>query len=362
MNMRTRRGFTLIELLVVIAIIGVLIALLLPAVQSAREAARRAQCTNNMKQIGLALMNYESQVGSFPPGVFGGAQKERCSPKMFHTMFTMILPQLEQQAMYDSVNFAFHPARPFDDGAHPVPVANPNRNFTAFNSEVASFVCPSDDLHLRRWEEPINTGNNNDKARAYIQTSYFGVAGIGECLWWGFWGSTTRRHCEALIPDGAFGKNFTYKVSDFKDGTSNTLFVGEAARFIQEPESVFNFANRTAVFGGTMGDVRVQGLAYVVPKINAPAQANTFPNITGGDWNGTNMFGWVRKADNLNYGQFGFRSQHPGGAHFLFGDGSVRFIKETIDMGNFHSGGNDLGVYRQLSTRRGGEVISADEI
>jgi len=342
----SRRGFTLIELLVVIAIIGVLIALLLPAVQSAREAARRAQCTNNLKQIGLALYNYESQVGSYPFGVYGGALVELCQPNRMHTWMTYILPQMEQENAYDSVNFS---------GA-----ANSVRNVTAFNFGAGnSYVCPSDTPHDKFANGP-----------GYFQSSYAGMAGTAECLWWGWWGTTTRRHCEALRPDGVFGKNYTFKIADIKDGTSNTIFAGEKSRFPEDDNrsTPFNFGNRAAAFLDTSfspNAVRVQGISYAVPKINADGVAG-FPDIVGGDYDATtdNMRWWWVRPGNREYGQFGFRSYHPGGANFLFGDGSVRFLKETIDMG-LATGDRETsvqGVYHALATKRGNEVVSSDQL
>ncbi len=143
---RFRHGFTLIELLVVIAIIGVLIALLLPAVQAAREAARRAQCTNNLKQIGLALHNYLSATGTFPPGTIGYRDNyTSCGSGTYedvrgHTLFTMILPQMEQSTIYNAINFHYGAGYAMAPFQHAGEV-----NFTALNAVQSAYVCPSDD-------------------------------------------------------------------------------------------------------------------------------------------------------------------------------------------------------------------------
>ena len=343
-------GFTLIELLVVIAIIGVLIALLLPAVQSAREAARRAQCTNNLKQIGLALNNYESALGSYPMGCLdqvrfngncnGSDPYDPSFPKLFSWQL-YILPYVEQNAASNSVNFDMNYLF--------------RAQFTSFKTTYAAFICPSDEP-----AEPTPAG--------YIgttQSSYAGMAGMTELVWWGFGGdpaAPNANRCGDFDGEGPFGMSISYKVSDIRDGTSNTIFVGEKSRFINEPGgSNFNFAHIVGAFGGPpwggtspwANDTRVTGLAYSVPKINAPA-ANNVDCFNGNPF-GIPRYGypagWVNNQACLYVGQFGFRSNHPGGANFLFGDGSVKFLKESINMKS----------YRALSTRKLSEVVSADQ-
>jgi len=134
-------GFTLIELLVVIAIIAVLIALLLPAVQSAREAARRAQCVNNMKQIGLAILNYESSIGSLPMGGITYTENPvNCAiANRTFTFFDLILPQMEQQNVYNAANFSYPAGGLAENG-----ISGGATNHTAFGTKIPSYVCPSD--------------------------------------------------------------------------------------------------------------------------------------------------------------------------------------------------------------------------
>jgi len=342
------RGFTLIELLVVIAIIGVLIALLLPAVQAAREAARRAQCTNNLKQIGLALHNYESSNGSFPPGCFGTSVRDRnpCTANVSHTWADMILPFLEQGSTYNAINFQV----PTYNGGTASIGTTGNWGYlqaTAYTNRVDAFICPSDlNLSERRTVATVMGGLN-----PYSQTSYTAVSGTVECLWYGYWGvggvnPPPLANCEAIEPNGVFGKNYTYKIADILDGTSSTMFVGETSHFKNEPVSVFSFWNRAGAFIGNIGsDIRVMGWAYAVPKINAPATGLS-PNIS-------DPFNWWNLQvypSSQNEGELGFRSFHPGGANFVFGDGSVKFIKQTINLQN----------YQALSTRAQGEVLSSD--
>jgi len=358
-----RRGFTLIELLVVIAIIGVLIALLLPAVQAAREAARRAQCVNNLKQIGLALHNYESANRSFPPGAITYQENPlNCGAgRKGHSFFTLMLNYMEQQAIYNAVNFNFNSGGP---DAYGGPHAGAT-NRTALITQINSFICPSDSLQ-RPYDLSISFNG-------YGQSSYAGVCGTVDIFRWfcgcpvNFVGGTCAGAAE-IQPDGMFGYNWTFKIADVTDGTNNTIFVGEFARFKNDPDQIFNTWSRSLWFGSNFpggNTTRPEGLASTVAKINAPFQPNdvsTYPG-TLGPTNDTDGWLYVASPDYRQLGQFGFRSQHPGGANFLFGDGSVRYLKETIDMGspNYGTIGNvNYGVYRKISTRSAGEAVSAD--
>jgi prepilin-type N-terminal cleavage/methylation domain-containing protein/prepilin-type processing-associated H-X9-DG protein len=349
------RAFTLIELLVVIAIISVLIALLLPAVQAAREAARRTQCVNNLKQIGLAIHNYESALGSFPPGATGYAEwplDQICqgvAPRD-HSFFTLCLRFMEQQSIYNAVNFSFAAGGPQPPFGH---AGFTNR--TALITQINSFICPSDSQ-----QTPYTL---NESFNGYAQASCAGMAGTLNIF---VFESTCRPYHGFLYfrPDGVFGYNWTFRVAHVEDGLSNTVFVGEFARFKNDPDQVFNTWSRSAWLRSNAPGLtsRQQGLASSVARINAPLQLNdqlTFPPTTAPTgW----IDGWLYQSnpDYRQLGQFGFRSQHPGGANFLFGDGSVRFLKETIDMGSPNYADHNIGVYRKLSTMSGGEMIGAD--
>lgn len=315
-------GFTLIELLVVIAIISVLIALLLPAVQQAREAARRAQCVNNMKQMGLAIMNYESAQGVLPIGATEyNTPMGTCNSVRGHSFFSFILPYMDQGNIYNSINFNFEAG-----GVSPEwNVMAENLQSTAFLNRVNTFICPDDFPQIARTS---GTGNN------YSQASYAGSAGTVDIFrWW--YGCPTP-----VAQDGIFGYDNSVSLADILDGTSNTFMVGEFARFKNDPDTVFNEWNRALWFGSAMpGVTRPEGLATTVPKLNA--------NLMVPDAPPTDPWAWVNNPINLNFGQFGFRSMHPGGGNFLMGDGSVRFIKNSIN----------IYTYRYLSTRKAGEVI-----
>jgi len=357
----SRRGFTLIELLVVIAIIGVLIALLLPAVQAAREAARRAQCINNLKQLGLALHNYESANRSFPPGAVSYQENPlNCGvTRRGHSLFTLTLGYMEQQTIYNAVNFSHTAGGVDESGQHGGYINN-----TALISQIATMVCPSDFK-----QTPYTAA---ESFNGYSQTSYAGMAGTRDIWHWfcgcpvNFVGGSCAGAPE-IEPDGMFGYNWTYKISDVIDGTSNTIFIGEFARFKNDPDKIFNTWSRSLWFGSNFGanTDRPEGMASSTPKINAAFQPSNNSNYpaTLGPTNDTD--GWLyTSSPNYQFlGQFGFRSQHPGGANFLFGDGSVKFLKDSINMTgppNPKNGLPILGTYRALSTRSGGETISSD--
>jgi prepilin-type N-terminal cleavage/methylation domain-containing protein len=190
MDARTRRGFTLIELLVVIAIIAVLIALLLPAVQSAREAARRSQCINNLKQIGLGLHNYHSAIGSFPMGTTVAFQDPNVSASWgTWGALALLLPYLEQQPLYNSCNFSVSVWQ----GTLAV------LNTTAYLAKIAVYVCPSDGM----------TGQANTN-------NYFGSMG------------TTAGYRNNADSSGIFALSRTYGIQNITDGTSNTVAFSEA--------------------------------------------------------------------------------------------------------------------------------------
>ncbi|HEX8199448.1 MAG TPA: DUF1559 domain-containing protein [Isosphaeraceae bacterium] len=346
-----RRGFTLIELLVVISIIGVLVALLLPAVQAAREAARRAQCSNNLKQIGLAMHTYETAAGRFPlgavlqtaadgPGKCGGWDEVSYGNPRDFTALALILNQIEQAAVYTAINFHVRAGGANDPFPH-----GGATNRTALGTRIASYVCPSD--------SPTQPYTPAESSNGYSQTSYFPSGGT-----WNTIGYYAGPECWNAEPgNGAFDAVTAYPEASFQDGTSTTILVGEAARFKNDPDRLYNQWSRFGYYASAISSsvltTRPQGFAYEVPRINANLYVGDYPLLpTGTAWPDTSdARGWLENIPVFReFGQWGFRSQHPGGAHFLFADGSVHFLKEGID----------LATYRALGTRSGGEAISAD--
>jgi prepilin-type N-terminal cleavage/methylation domain-containing protein/prepilin-type processing-associated H-X9-DG protein len=304
-----RRGFTLIELLVVISIIAVLIALLLPAVQAAREAARRIQCTNNLKQIGLALQNYHDALGAFPPGFISLPAADGSNAGPGWAWASMILPQIEQTVLFNSINF-------------PLPVEDP-ANMTSRLTTIASFVCPSD-ASFKRIFTVVDQNTTNQSLGNPIcdvaSSNYPGVFGTGD---------------PSDIPgrdqgNGMFFRNRSIRFSDITDGTSQTIAVGERSQ---------NLSRATwtgAVSGAAVPITELQSESGLSPEgEDALVVSHT------GELNGPNSK--PAHADQ-------FWSRHPGGANFVFADGSVRFLKEK----------RPLALFQALATRSGGEVLSSD--
>jgi prepilin-type N-terminal cleavage/methylation domain-containing protein/prepilin-type processing-associated H-X9-DG protein len=289
-----RRGFTLIELLVVIAIIAVLVALLLPAVQSAREAARRAHCVNNLMQVGMALQNYESAHEVLPPGVVDLTGPVLDQPKGYgFGWMTQILPYFEMKNVYNHFNLKV--------GLYEA------ANLTTRTNLIQSFLCPSDN------------GPKRDANRVAM-TNYAGV----------------HHDVEAPIAadnHGVLFLNSAIRYEDVSDGSSNTLFVGEKR----------NDSTELGWASGSRASLRNTGLTVNITPGAGPGRTLT-GNIAASDEAGLAKMGTPQFVG-------GFASLHPGGSNFAFGDGSVRFIKSSVNS----------TVYRHLAHRADGEVIDSDQ-
>ncbi|QDV39166.1 DUF1559 family PulG-like putative transporter [Tautonia plasticadhaerens] len=337
---RRHRGFTLIELLVVIAIIGVLIALLLPAVQAAREAARRAQCVNNLKQMSLAANNYEATYGSYPPAMLV------TWPSVGFSSLVHLCQYMEQVPLYNSVNFGlsyFFPA-----------------NYTVAGTGFSALFCPSDESAFV--STPIQYG---PPTYQQFHNHYSGV--VGPWMAWGIQigpsGLPTTdpqlsQHAKGtIIPGGRV------TVASVRDGTSNTMMYTETGH------GVFNENSRGYLHQWNVGQPTDWCLEARFP-----------PN-------------WGRRySDPGNaaleqWAPFNAMSFHPGGVNVAFCDGSIRFLKDTVDSwtvpapqvdglptgtsrtpappgsdyGLTVAPGAKVGVYQKLATRNGGELVSADE-
>ena len=241
---RPIRGFTLVELLVVVAIIAVLIAFLLPAVQSAREAARRVQCTNNLKQIALACHNYESATGSFPMGNvalnatadgFGKA----CRYWKLYSAFAYILPYMEQGAGYNAYNFQW-PGLMY-------PNATAGPNVTAGTQLVSSYLCPSDQpaaaADPTRYEYAVSQASYGMNRGRIENFNFNWINASGVAVQYG-------NTCGYGGGDGMFMPESVVKISGVTDGMSNTFLIGEMSRFPNERGSIpWMWANLAGVWG-----------------------------------------------------------------------------------------------------------------
>lgn len=293
-GIRHRVGFTLIEVLVVIGIIGVLIALILPAVQQAREAARRTQCRNNLKQLGLAFHNYHDQHRTLPPAeVHGNLNRSMTGPHCdwigsIGSWAIFLLPQLEQTAAYNRLNFEVWP-QTFHPG-----------NVEVIQMRFPVLQCPSDP-----YDELIAPWNGVAEESARVM-HYYAVSGSQAYSSVGYpEGIPADVHCNPN--DGLFYNDSSFRFSDVGDGTSNTAMVCE-------------------VWGRAKGKnppdgrgMNLHAVSYLIRAPNSDQTAPWYPN-----------------------------SFHTGGIHLCLADGAVRFVGDSID----------LGVLRALATRNTGEIVA----
>lgn len=324
---RTRSGFTLIELLVVIAIIAVLIALLLPAVQQAREAARRSQCKNNLKQFGLALSNFHDVHGTFPLAMADDDTNN-------WGWGVYLLPMIDQAPMYQQLTGGSTPIvlvfqkgnHVFNNGSNNIDTQGSGQNVSSGNYPILkttvlnAFICPSDTLPTTN-----DQGISKSNYCANIGTILTGAGG---------WGGPSGN----LMNGGlTWDNNNTHSdqtgFSDLTDGSSNTIMLGEVCASMN--------------------------------VVNAPNNTRYWPTWTGGNAHSGSAFDGYQsfaRWTNANYpintpattanSDASFRSLHVGGAHFLFGDGSVHFLSQNINV---------TTVYQALGGRNDGVAVSTPQ-
>jgi prepilin-type N-terminal cleavage/methylation domain-containing protein/prepilin-type processing-associated H-X9-DG protein len=331
-----RAGFTLIELLVVIAIIAVLIALLLPAVQAAREAARRAQCVNNLKQLGLAVHNYQSSNNCIPYGLKG------CC---WGTWAIAVLPGIEQQALYNSWNSWGNNK----NSAADVPLRYAGVcNVTVTSSRVNAYLCPSDGNNPQSGAASVAIGSVTYKLTSHNYVANFGNVALAQMaltyngVTYQFLGapftdigSPNTDTSAPTINEGATASSVDF--AGIPDGLSNTLLFSEALVGVQTPSRDFRW------FSWYIGGATFSGMLT--------------PNTTQPDWEGSASYCNLTAPNNPpcvggqgSNTMLAARSRHSGGVNAAMCDGSVKFLKNSINP----------ATYMALSTTRGGEVISAD--
>jgi prepilin-type N-terminal cleavage/methylation domain-containing protein len=348
--LRRRSAFTLIELLVVIAIIAILIGLLLPAVQKVREAAARTQCDNNLKQIGLACHSYNDVYKALP---YGKGKDYRGNPLVpgvpvypRWSLHALLLPFIEQDNLYKSIDFTYPPETPGMGGAVNFMPAyqNPGRqNAAACRTAVKTFLCPSDPA-----PQPADwPGQNN----------YLGNMGTTYMC------DVSEQQPSTLDPsataDGVFYYLSRVRITDITDGTSNTAMFSEKLRGQGGPNP------RTDMY--IMTPASSMNQAYTMCEATNPATATPLTSKQGYSWVMGEMccttYNHVALPNTITCASTGFpggmqnmamvvppSSMHTGGLNLLLGDGSVRFVANGIS----------LTTWRAVGSRNGGEVVGSD--
>jgi prepilin-type N-terminal cleavage/methylation domain-containing protein/prepilin-type processing-associated H-X9-DG protein len=316
-SLSRQSGFTLIELLVVITVIAILIGLLLPAVQAAREQARRSACTNNMKQLGLALANYTNRHGTLPPGyqsVYSSLFQQELGPGWGWA--SMILPDLEQQPLHDSIIFE----APLQADAMATVRLVP----------LSVFLCPSDNMPLRwtatngeTWLYMGQIYSSSVPICDLAGSNYIGVFGISE---------------PGVNGEGVFFRGSYMPISAITDGLSHTLFVGERSENLQQGRGMATWA------GAAPG----ANLWSCAPNPYEPDAGTCVKEDGSGMILGHTGEGHGPGDPYADVNQF--ISRHGGGSFFVYGDGHVQYLRKEMNY----------QVYKALSTRNWGEIISDD--
>ena len=297
-----RVGLTLIELLVVVAIIGILIALLLPAIQAAREAARRGECTNRLKQIGLALVNYHDAFQVFPPGYVSAVDKSGEEVGPGWGWAAMLLPQMEQPAIHKVIHFD-------------LPIEHPQNGIRV--AVISSYLCPSDDTQpYWKAESRDESGNTLQEICEVGPSNYVGMYGLSD---------------PGPDGEGMFFRNSKIRFRDLTDGTAQTISVGERSHRLGEA------AWSGAVTGSILFPDDDEG---EIAKLELEGSAGMVLGHAG------RKHGPGDPRSEINQ----FYSFHGAGVNFLFADGHVSFLSSSLDY----------DVYHALATRAGREAIQGE--
>ncbi len=334
--MKKIHAFTLVELLVVIAIIGVLIALLLPAIQAARESARKTQCANQLKQLAIALHNYHDSLRSLPPGGFGGEtavnNAERGNGLSWHVL---ILPFIEQAQLYQKFNFA-NGAATDGVGFDPATTADGSKKFIWSSVLVPTLFCPSADDK----EAKIPSRFLTVVGRMPYTIHYAGIAGTAGLINEGATDAYVIQKIGATFSnqEGVLPFQNPINMGAIADGTSNTLVIGEqTGGSCKKYTGNFSAHDRYKGCYGIDGWVRGNGMASSKTLLYG---LNTFITITGTGSHGTSPFSDAQLGDMFQ--NTPFNSTHPAGVNFVFADGSVFFLSESMNIYMLRKLGNRL--------------------
>jgi len=349
LNLRRRQGFTLIELLVVIAIIGILVGLLLPAIQGVREAARRTQCLNNARQLGIAVMNYESALKYLPPSRWGTSRTISNSPiagvtinthsakTKDHSWLALVLPYIEQNNLsdlYDGSTTSF-----WWNGA---PTSNPaSNNLAVSRTPVGTFLCPS------------SAGSNRVDPYLVLNAAagdYSSINEVKQDFYTGGLGMAAAAVPSQRARDGVLAKDVRNPLRDVVDGTSNTIMIGEAggAPDVYLRRKLMN-ATEYAAYIADGGDKVTDAVSgrFILKDGTGWADPDRGFSINGsrpsGAAGGAKMMNYINASEPFSF--------HPGGCVFVRADGSAEFVAETIDPATFAA----------RVTRAGGEITNAVE-
>jgi prepilin-type N-terminal cleavage/methylation domain-containing protein/prepilin-type processing-associated H-X9-DG protein len=352
---KSPQGFTLVELLVVITIIGILIALLLPAVQAAREAARRMQCQNNLKQAGLAVLNYENQYGMFPPSSCWPSGVSPYDSSQFGNLradwVVLVLPFFELQSLHDTF-----------DLTQAISGTSSARNMAARAVDIPALLCPSDSYNRRHFNGSKNSATaamGDDWARG----NYAANAALGEMKPFSEWfyaALPTSGGWKLPYMRGVMGANSSVGFAEMTDGSSNTILLGEIRAGVADFDSrgvwAMPYAGASALWahGGITGDdygpnCPNEGSDDVV---GCDAIAAAFGGQSGLVTEGMPCY------DPITNGQATARSMHAGGVNTCFADGSIHWIGDYIQT--LPSSAANLSVWDRLNASADGQPVTSD--